>query len=433
MNIKNNKVVRNASWLIGCKIIQSIFSFAIGIITVRYLGPSNYGLISYVSAIVAFFVPIMQLGFPSVLVNEIVNHPDDEGKILGTSLMFNLISAIASVVGIVIFVSVANAGEKETILVCSLYSLNLIFQATEIMQYWFQAKLMSKYSSIVSLIAYVIVAIYKIYILVSGKSVLWFSIIHVIEYFIISILLMLLYRKFSSQKLSFSYLLGKQILSKSQYYILSGLLLVIFTQTDKIMLKFMVDEIETGYYAAALTCIGITSFVFSSIIDSARPSIFEAKKHSEELFEKSLLLLFSVVIYLSFLQSIFMTVFSNLIVLILYGQSYMPAGPILKIAVWYVTFSNIGSVESIWIVSENKQKYLPLINLFGAVLNIFVNILLIPTWGACGAALASVFTQVFSKFFLFLLIKPMRPIGKIMLKSFNPMILIDFLRKEVRR
>ena len=122
MNIKNNKVFKNASWLIGCKIIQSILSFFVGILTVRYLGPSNYGLISYVSAIVAFFVPIMQLGFPSILVNEFVNHPEDEGKILGTSLLFNLISAMASVVAIVLFSVVANAGEKETILVCFLES-----------------------------------------------------------------------------------------------------------------------------------------------------------------------------------------------------------------------------------------------------------------------------------------------------------------------
>ena len=205
-------------------------------------------------------------------------------------------------------------------------------------------------------------------------------------------------------------------------------MLIVFTQTDKIMLNFMCGDIETGYYACALACINISSFVFTAIIDSARPPIFEAKRKSNQLFEKRLALLFSIVIWLSFLQSLGMTLFANFIISILYGKAYLPAVNVLRIAVWFVTFSNIGSVESIWIVSENKQKYLPWINLFGAILNILVNICLIPVWGASGAAVASVATQLFSKFFLFLVIKPMRPIGKIMLKSFNPMILIDFLK-----
>ena len=428
MNLMGNKIVNNASWIIGSKLLRSILSFLIGIFTARYLGPSNYGLINYVSAMVAFVVPIMQLGFPSILVNEIVNRPNEEGKILGTSIVLNIISAIFSIIGVVSFTMIANAGEKETVTICFLYSLSLICQASEMTRYWFQAKLLSKYSAATSLIAHFVASIYKIYILVSGKGVLWFAVTHVVEASIVAVLLFVLYHKLSDQKLSFSFPLGRTMFSKSKYYIISGLMLIVFTQTDKIMLNFMCGDIETGYYACALACINISAFVFSAIIDSARPSIFEAKRQSDQLFEKRLSILFSVVIGLSFLQSIFMTILAKLIVSVLYGQAYLPAVNVLRIAVWFVTFSNIGSVESIWIVSENKQKYLPLINLFGAILNILVNISLIPVFGASGAAIASVATQLFSKFFLFFVIKPMRPIGKIMLKSFNPRILIDFLK-----
>ena len=431
--MKEKSVIKNASWIIGCRILKSLISFIIGVFTVRYLGPSNYGLLNYVTAIVAFATPIMQLGFPSVLVNEMINNPEDEGKILGTSLLFNIVSAVFSIIGIMLFVTISNAGEETTILVCFLYSLILIFQAGEMTQYWFQTKLLSKYSATVSLAAYIVVSVYKVFLLVLEKSIVWFVLTHVIEAVIISILLFVLYRKLGNQKLSFSFSLGRALFSKSKYYVLSGLMLIVFTQTDKIMLKEMIGETETGYYSAALACIGITSFVFTAILDSARPSIFDAKRHSYEAFEKQLSLLFSVVIYISLLQSIFMTIFADLIVSVLYGQAYLPAATVLKFAVWYVTFSNIGNVESIWIVSENKQKYLPIINLFGAALNIIVNALLIPRFGACGAAIASVATQLFSKGFLFIIIKPMRPIGKIMLKSFNPVLLTEFVGKRIRK
>ena len=41
---------------------------------------------------------------------------------------------------------------------------------------------------------------------------------------------------------------------------------------------YLNDEAETGFYSAAITCIGITSFVFDAVIDSARPVILEEKE-----------------------------------------------------------------------------------------------------------------------------------------------------------
>ena len=143
-----HSVFKNAAWIIGCKIVQSLINLLIGLLTARYLGPSNYGIISYVSSIVAFAMPIMQLGLKQTLVKEFVQATDREGEILGTALMINIISSIFCMLGSVTFVMVADAGEKQTILVCALYSLTLLFQATEMTQYWFQSKLLSKYPSI---------------------------------------------------------------------------------------------------------------------------------------------------------------------------------------------------------------------------------------------------------------------------------------------
>ena len=147
----NNSVLKNAGWIIGCKIIQSIINFAIGLLAVRYLGPSNYGSLTYVMSVVAFVVPVMQLGLRQTLVKEFVQSPDREGEILGTALVLNLISSVLCMLGCIAFVAIANAGEKETLLVCVLYSFTLLFQATEMTQYWFQSKLLSKYPSIAGL------------------------------------------------------------------------------------------------------------------------------------------------------------------------------------------------------------------------------------------------------------------------------------------
>ena len=74
-----NNVAKNATWIIACKMIQAIVALVINILTARYLGPEKYGLITYATSLVAFVVPLMQLGFSDTLVQEIINNPQKEG------------------------------------------------------------------------------------------------------------------------------------------------------------------------------------------------------------------------------------------------------------------------------------------------------------------------------------------------------------------
>ena len=400
--------------------MQSACSFIIGVFTARYLGPTSYGLISYAASIVAFFLPIMQLGFSSTLVREIVNQPEREGQVLGTSLVLNIISSIACVIGITTFSFLSTPTETETIVVCGLYSLSLVFQASEMIQYWFQAKLLSKYPSIVSLVAYVVVSLYKVYILIAGKSVRWFAVTHVIEACIIASALLIIYLKCGKQKLSFSFELAKEMFSRSKHYISAAMMVVVFQQTDRLMLKWMLNETETGYYSASLTCLGITGFVFMAIIDSARPSILESKKRSEKEYAEKLTMLYTVVNLLSLAQSIAMTVFAKMIIGIIFGADFLPASRVLQVAVWYTAFGYYGTVRNVWILAEEKQQYLWKINLAGATLNVVLNFILIPILGGVGAAIASLATQLFTNVVLCFVIKPIRPCLRYMIESVKP-------------
>jgi PST family polysaccharide transporter len=191
----------------------------------------------------------------------------------------------------------------------------------------------------------------------------------------------------------------------------------IFANTDKVMLQLMLGEETTGFYSAALGSITMTGFVYSAIIDSARPSIFESQKISENSFEKNVIRLYSVIIYLSLLQSLLMTIFAPLIIKILYGSQYGPSVNVLRLAVWYTTFAYIGSVRNIWILAKNKQKYLWIINLSGATLNVVLNAIMIPIWGIVGASFASLLTQIFTNVIMNVIVYPIKRNNLFMLKS----------------
>jgi O-antigen/teichoic acid export membrane protein len=427
-----NSVFKNVAWIIGCKVIQSVTNLVIGLLTARYLGPSNYGVISYVASIVAFALPIMQLGLNHTLVKEFIQAPEQEGQILGTALVVNIISSMFCMIGSVAFVAFVDAGETETILVCLLYSLTLLFQATEMTQYWFQSKLLSKYPSIAALCAYLVVALYKIYLLVMQKSVIWFALSNVLDYFLVSVILMVMYRNVGGQRLQLNWLLGRKMLSRSQYYIIPSLMVMIFQHTDRIMIKMMIGELETGLYSAAITCIGISGFVFSAVIESARPIILELKHKNQERYEVKVTQLYCIITCMSLAQSVGMAVLAKPLIWILYGPEDSESASILTVAVWYITFGYYGSVRNVWILAEEKQQYLTGINVAGAMANVVLNFCLIPAFGAIGAALASLFTQFFTNVIIGFIFKPIRRNNYLMAKSWNPKVLIGIVRSTLR-
>lgn len=425
--MEKSKVTKNAGWIIGIQLVKSVFGMIISMLTARFLGPSSFGVINYASSIVAFMAPIMYLGLNGVLVQELVNTPEKEGETLGTAITLSFLSSIACICGVIGFVSIVNNGETETILVCALYSVLLIFQALEMMIYWFQAKLLSKYSSMISLFAYIIISAYKVYLLATKKSVYWFAVSNALDYMLIAVGLMIAYKKLGGFPLSFNWKTAKRLFAKSKYYIVSNMMITIFAQTDRIMLKLMIGDATTGYYSAAVTCAGMTAFVFSAIIDSFRPMIFDLQKKSNIQYKENVTALYSIIIYLSIAQSVVMTVFAPLIIKILYGGAYANSVGVLRIITWYCTFSYLGGARDIWILAEGKQKHLLTINLLGAVINVVLNTLLIPQLAASGAAIASLVTQFFINFVFVLFYKPTRENGIMQIKALNPKAILKLL------
>lgn len=430
-NILGNKVVKNIQWIVIAKVMQAIINLVITMITARYLGPSNYGVINYAASLVAFAAPITQLGLNAVIVQKIVLKPEKESSIIGTSLFLCTISSFFCICGVTCFAAIANFGETETIVVCLLYSLSLFFQALEIIQYWFQAKLISKYFSIVSLIAYAIIAVYKIYLLVTNKGVYWFAISQALDYAIIAIVLLFIYKNKTKQKLSFDFTIAKELMQLGKYFIISGMMSTVTAQTDKVMLKIMLNSTETGLYSAAATCAGMTGFVFIAIIDSFRPTIFASAKENDENFKNKMQLLYLLVFYLAIAQSLFVSLFAKYIINILYGSAYINSVNALKIIVWYTAFSYIGPIKDIWLMARNKTKYVLIINGFGALLNVVLNYFLIPTWGIEGAAIATLITQILENFILGFFIPDIRENSMLILRALSCKVLKSYIKRYI--
>lgn len=410
MKIRNalkNKIVRNASWIVGVRILRMIISFAVSILTTRFLGPSGFGSINYGMAYTAFFLSVCTLGLNNILVKEFVDCRFDEGTVLGTSLCLRTISSFLSAGVIFCIVSVVDAGDPTVIQITMLCSISLIFQVFEVFNYWFQARLESKVTSLISLAAFVVMSAYKVWLYVQGKGVVWFAFSTTIDYIVMGVLLLIAYICAHGSRLRVSWICARAMLKDSCHFILPNVMVAVYAYVDKIMLRQMIDDAEVGCYSTAVSFCTVWCFVLAAIIDSMVPSIMEAHKQDPVLFRRRNCQLYALVFYISVGASTLITVLAEPLVLLLYGEAYRGAILPLRIITWYTAFSYLGTARGTWMICEGKQRYLKYIYMSAALANVLLNWLFIPIWGASGAALASLISQVLTIFFP-LCLRPVR-------------------------
>ena len=412
-----NKEVKNAGWLISGRVIQMVLSLFVGLLTARYLGPSNYGLINYASTYIAFFTSLCTLGINSVIIKNFVDKPSEQGETIGSTLLLRAISSFLSAIMVIAISLIVDRNERITIIVVALCALALPFQVFDTINYWFQSKYKSKITSIATLLAYVITSAYKIILLILGKSVVWFALATSVDYICIAVFLLVAYYKNKGPKLSFSTKKSKELLRSSCHYILSGMMVAIYGHTDKFMLKHMLNDSAVGYYSVAVSICAMWTFVLTAIIDSIVPTILRLHNEDEEKFKIKNRQLYAIVFYVSAVVSLVFLIFGDFIIWLLYGKEFLPASMPLKIITWYTAFSFLGVARNPWVVSKGMQRYLTFIYLAAAILNVLLNFLLIPIWGASGAALASLITQIFTSLIIPCFIKGMRANVKLMLEG----------------
>ena len=425
-----NRYIVNSIWIIIGKIVQALIALVVGAITARYLGPSNYGIINYVAAYVTFFSCIANLGMNSTAVNELLSSSENTGKIIGTMTLAKAIASVMSAAMVIGIVLVADSGENTVIIVAAIYSSYLIFQAFQTFEYWYQSRLQSKVTALVGVFAYIVMSAYKVILLVMRANIYWFAFSMSVDVIIISVALAVLYKKHNGPKLEASWTLFKELFSRSRPFILAGLIQVIYTKTDTIMLKHMLSASEVGIYTCAATLVGYGGLVMTAIVDSSRPAVITAKQQGSEMYSRRVRQVFGITILAGVFLAIGFTILSELIVSVIYGKEYLRATNPMIILAWNSMLVYITTVRNIWIVCENKQKYTIVFCALGAVVNIAANCALIPALGASGAAIATTIAQLISGIVAPCFFKETRVVVKAMFES---MCLKKLLTEEEKR
>ena len=376
-----------------------LLSFFVSILVIRYLGPDNFGLLSYAISFYGLFTALSVLGLESISIRELVKHPDKRDKLLGSVFGLRLIGG-AITLAIIIIVLLSTGESYDTSLLIIVISSSVIFQSFSVVDYYFRSKVEAKYSVYVLSSSVLISAVIKLLMVYWKVPLIYFAVIYSFEFLVAAVGFLMVYKK-RGLKISgwkFDKLLSVELLKDSWPLILSGLVVSIYMKIDQVMIKNMLNNEQVGYYAAAVRLSEAWYFIPIAITNSLFPAIVHAKNISEEFYNNRMQKLYDMLAWLSIAIALPVSFFSKEIILILLGNTYASSAPILTIYIWAGVAVFLGVASSQYLINENYTKLSFFRTFIGMIINVILNFILIPVYGIIGAAVATLISYSLATF-----------------------------------
>lgn len=399
-NLQN--ILTNTGWLFGDQILRMGVGLVVGVWVARYLGPEQFGMLNYAIAFVALFGAIASLGLNGIVVRDIVKEPETANSTLGTAFLLQIIGGLLAFTLAVISISFIRPDEGLTKLMVAIFAFVMVFKASDIVKYWFESELQSKYVVWIENSVFLLLSTAKIGLILVHASLITFVWAAFIEGLLVTTGLLWIYNRsgghLSAWKIHF--VRAKILLRDSWPLILSGLTIMIYMRIDQIMLGQMLGNEAVGIYSAAVRISEVWYMIPMVIVTSLFPSIIEAKKKDERIYQERMQNLLSFMAFASIIIALSISLFSDWIITTLYGNLYTGAGDVLMIHIWACLFVFLGVAGGKWYLIENLQYLNFYRTAIGAIVNISLNFYLIPLYGAYGAAIATVISYGIAAYIL---------------------------------
>lgn len=414
------KVLGNIGWLSGDKILRMGLGLAVSVWLARYLGPEQFGLYSYILAFVALFGPIASLGIDTLVVRDIVRDPAAKDEILGTAFVAKLVGGAVALVSALTVVFMLRPAEDQMHWFIAIIAAGMLFQGFDVADLWFQAKVQSKYSVLARNAAFIVAAVLKVGLILGAAPLVFFLWASLVEVVIgaIGLATVIRWQGQSMSRWRFRAHRCNDLVKNGWPLLLSGLAVVGYMRLDIVMLGELADDGAVGIYSAATRISEIWYFIPMSFVVSVFPYIVAAKKVNESTYINKLAQLYSLLAWAAITVALLVSIFVEPIVTSLFGEPYRPAAAVLRIHVWAGIAVFLGVASSQYLITENLTKISFYRTFIGLLVNVLLNFVLIPPYGAKGAATATLLSYCVATFSL-VFFKPTRRQSKLLIQSLN--------------
>lgn len=418
---KNETFVRylkNSSWMFSEYMLRIVSAIFVSIYVARYLGPEQFGTLSYALAIVAIFIVISRLGMESVLVRDLAKHPGQFQSLMGTAYILMLISGTIAFCTISILIFYLESDSNVQIYIW-IIATSLMFQAFLVVDYGFQSRVNAKYSSIAKSVALATSSLVKILLVWLQEDLFLFVIAYAFDHFVIAAALLVMH--FIQKQSNFIFIFDKSLirplLISAWPMVLSAVSVVLYMRVDQIMIMNMLDAEELGLYSAATKIFEGWVMLIYVLSISILPLVVRLKESSIKNYDVAFSNLYSMVIWASIFVALITTYFSDEMVMLIFGPNFLGAATVLSLLMWAAVFAGVNSLNARYFTAENMEKKIAHRAVASLIVNVSLNFILIPAYGIEGAVWATMLSLFVGAFLMDYFYKDLKKLRLIKYKA----------------
>jgi len=386
------RLVPNTGWLVADRLARMAVSLLVSMLLARYLGPAVYGRYNFAIAWVSLFSAFATLGLERIAVRELVAEPDDVIVTLGSAWALRFVGGAFAWFAATVAMLVLRRSDAEMQAMVAIMSGAYVVQAFDVIDYWNQSRARSKTTVIAMSAAFVLAAATRIVLVLTHGSLLAFAWVWSAELMLGSIGLAVVYRAvdgpLSAWRLARARL--RSLARDGSPIMLSGVMVMVYSRIDQVLLGQMSTAHELGIYASAVKLVEMWYFLPSAVAISVFPSVVEALQVSPALFEARLVRLYDLMSRMSYAIALPISLAAPWIVRIVFGPAYAAAAPMLSALIWSIVFTNLGTARGLFLSAMNWTWAYFMTVTVGCIVNVGLNLLLIPRMGGMGAVIASI-------------------------------------------
>lgn len=385
----------NTGWLLADRLARMAGGFLVGVWLARYLGPGDYGILSYALALSALFSIFPRAGTEEIVIHDLVSSPGHAAAVLGGAFRLKAAGALAGFGLSVGTAALLRPGDGSALATVALVSGTLLFQPAEIFGWYFQARLQSRYPVVARGAAFLAATGLKVALILAGAPLVVLAGAFLLEAALGFTSLALLFRARAPAPGWFRAGAGHALSAwrRSWPVALAGFCALVYTRIDKVMLARLAGDAAVGHYAAAGRIAELWYYLPMTALVSTFPALVAARARAPGEYRARLQRAYDRLSRLSLAGSLALAVSARWLIGLLFGPAFSGSGPVLEIQAWSAVPALALALKAQWAVMENLQKHNLACLATAALLNFLLNLALIPAWGGRGAAAATLAAQ----------------------------------------
>jgi O-antigen/teichoic acid export membrane protein len=416
------KIIDNIGWLFFERVLRMGIGLSISTAMARYFGPEKFGVLNYALATIGLYGAFASLGFYNLIVRKIVNEPLLKEETIGTAAFLQFLSGCFIYIVILLNLFFFRMGNPLAEVLIAILGSAILFKVSDIAIYWFESQVQSVYVVLVQNTILIFFAIIKLFLIYLKAPIEDFAWVMVGEAIVTSIVLIGVFGLYgiNLKALRIKFSLARSLLKDSWPLVISGIMMMIYMRIDQVMLGEIAGVKSLGIYSAAVKLSEAWYAIPITIVASFAPSLLQAKKSNEDLYYGKMQQLFNLMSLLSLILALLLTFLSKPIIIFLFGQDYADAAPVLSIHIWTSIFVFLGVASTQWFIAEGKFHLILERSMIGVFFNIILNLILIPDFGALGAAISILISQFIVSLMYDLVRYETRKLFYMKISSLNP-------------